>query len=318
MSEQWLSVVLLMMPFGVILADWLFGLPNRCHPLNYLDQLARALAARVNKPENGPAQQRLAGRLMAYMFIGALLISYWGFSTLADIPLFLQALALFILLDWRALFSDLHQVTDRLAKHQEPLARLQLSHRVLRDTHQLTPVQMTQAASESLILNLAHHWFATLFWYALMGIYGALAYRLIAMLAQSWNRKLDTYRQFGQGVDTLKHMLCWPSDLLLALLMCCVGNFHENYRAYQQGFRWPRLHSGRLLAVSASWVNSELGGQRSYHGDIHSFALLGKKNHPILFHDFKLLTQRCYIIAIFYLLLVFYPLLLCRYLFLGL
>ncbi|CAG9295708.1 cobalamin biosynthesis protein CobD/CbiB [Celerinatantimonas diazotrophica] len=318
MNEQWLSVIALLLPIGAAIAEWLLGLPRLWHPLYYFQIVANALSNRVNRAENGPKQQQLAGSMAMWLLLAVILLTYWGLSVLADMPLLLDGISLFLLLTWRPLMHDLKQVSEKLQKGQLPLARLQLAHWVLRDTHQLSQAQITAAASESLIIRLAHGWFATLFWYALFGIYGALTYRIIELLHQTWNRKLADYQQFGKSSDQIHHLLAYVPDLLLAWLMCLIGSPGKNWHQYQLGFRWPRTPSGRLIGITASWLNAQLGGQRYYQGLIRSFALFGAKNQVTLTSDFKHLCIRCYLVAGYYLVLVIYPILLCRYIIIGL
>ncbi|MFM2477587.1 cobalamin biosynthesis protein [Celerinatantimonas sp. MCCC 1A17872] len=318
MNEQWLSVVALFLPIGAAVAEWLLGPSQAWHPLHYFQVFAKALSARVNRAENGLKQQQLAGSIAMWLLIAVILLIYWGLSVLADMPLLLDIVILFFLLTWRPVMHDLKQVSEKLQNGQEPLARMQLANWVLRDTHQLSQAQITAAASESLIIRLAHGWFATLFWYALLGIYGALFYRIIELLHQTWSRKIADYQQFGKSADQLHQLLCYLPDLLLAWLMCLIGSPGKNWRQYQLGFRWPRTPSGRLIGVTSSWLNAQLGGQRYYQGLVSSFALFGPKNQAALTSDFKQLCIRCYLVAGYYLVLVVYPLLLCRYIITGL
>lgn len=318
MTEQWLSVIALLLPLGAAIAEWLLGPPKAWHPLYYFQLLANALSRRVNRAENGLKQQQLAGSLAMWLLLGVILLTYWGLSVLADIPLLLDAVSLFFLLTWRPIMRDLKQVSEKLQRGQEPIARMQLANWVLRDTHQLSQAQVTAAASESLIIRLAHGWFATLFWYAILGVYGALIYRVIELLHQTWNRKLADYRQFGKSSDQMHQLLCYLPDLLLAWLMCLIGSPAKNWHQYQLGFRWPRTPSGRLIGITSSWLNAQLGGQRYYQGQVSSFALFGPKNQVALTNDFKHLCTRCYLVAGYFLTLVIYPILLCRYIIIGL
>ncbi|MFM2486588.1 cobalamin biosynthesis protein CobD/CbiB [Celerinatantimonas yamalensis] len=317
MNEQWLSVVVVLLPLFAISAEWLIGLPGYWHPLYYFRLIAELIAQRVNRPENGVSQQRLAGHLSLLLMVSLPVITYWGLSVLADMPLLLNGVLLFFLLCWRPVMRDLKQTVAKLADQQEPLARIQLSAWVLRDTHQLQQAQITAAASESLILNLAHSWFGVLFWYALGGVYGALVYRLIDILHQCWNRKKPTFGHFGQPVDIIHQWLCWLPDQLISLLMCCFGAMGKNWQQRRLGFRWKRTSSGQLVGICACWLNAELGGQRFYQGKACSSALFGPINHPPLARDFSLLCQRCYFVACCFLLWVVYPILLCRYLVFG-
>lgn len=317
MSDFWLSVGLLLIPLIAVLAEWGIGLPGHWHPLSYYRQLGQILAKRVNRAENGPAQQRQAGALALLILVGLPIAAYWGLSVLADAPLLLDGVLLFFLLSWRPIIHDLTQVMDKMSQQQTASARLQLSNWTLRDTHQLSQNGIGQATGEALILNLAHGWFAVLFWYALLGPAGALAYRLIDLLHQCWNRKYPEFNQFGRPVDSFHRILCWLPDQLLAWLMCIFGNMRQNIAYKNQGFRWIRASSGQLIGITASWMNAELGGQRFYQGMTASYPLFGPKHKPPLAHDFRILRFRCFLTGLNYLIFIIYPILLCRYLIIG-
>lgn len=317
MNTTWLSAGLLALPLVAVLLEWLISLPGHWHPLYYYRQIATAIARRVNRPENGAKQQRLAGTLAMILLVGVPLISYWGFSVLADSPLLLQGLLLIFLLYGRPIDHDLKWVMKEIGDSQVTSARLRLSQWVLRDTHKLEQAQLVSAASESLVINLAQGWFGVLFWYALLGPYAALAYRLIEQLHWSWNPKLERYRHFSRRVSQLHQCLSYLPKQIMGLLMTLFGKIGQNIAARKLGFRWPVPSSGQLIGTASAWLNAELGGQRYYQGIAASFPLFGPKRKPPLIADFRLLRGRCYLVALNYLIFIIYPLLLIHYLVIG-
>ncbi|MFM2482135.1 cobalamin biosynthesis protein [Celerinatantimonas sp. YJH-8] len=317
MNAEWLSVALLILPVFVVLLEWGIGFTGHLNPLYYYQHIAIFIAKRVNRLENGVSQQQLAGLLAMLLLVGVPLAAYWGLSVLADIPLLLEATLLFLLLGWRTIMHDMNLVMNELTSRQSTKARLRLSHWVLRDTHQLEQQQMVSAASESLVLNLAQGWFGVLFWYALLGPYAALCYRLIEQLHWSWNPKLARYQAFGLRASQCHQLLSYLPKQIVGLLMCLFGRVGHNFTLRRQGFRWPQTSSGQLIGITASWLASELGGQRHYEGLPASYPLFGPRRKPPLVSDFRVLRLRCYLTACNYLIFIIYPLLIVRYVISG-
>ncbi len=226
--------------------------------------LGERLAAKVNRSANGPQQQRLAGSIALLSIVLPLSLGLWLFTQLNPLSVVVDSLVLFCLVQWHAPMHRFQQITQLLNKQQHQSARSQLRPWVLRDCEQLSAVGVAKASAEMLLLRLAANWFSVLFWFMVGGIIPALIYRIISELHYAWNPKLSQYRQFGSSASRLYQLLSWLPFQVLARIISLYGNWKTNTQALGQGFRWPYTASGSLISVTASSLQSELGGPRHY------------------------------------------------------
>ncbi|MDO6763636.1 cobalamin biosynthesis protein [Agarivorans sp. 1_MG-2023] len=222
------------------------------------------LANKVNRSTNGPKQQRLAGAIALLTVLTPLALGIALFNQLNPLSALLDALLLLCLLQWQAPMHSFHRITLLLNKQLHQQARGILRPWVLRDCDGLSAVGVAKASAEMLLLRLAANWFGVIFWFMLGGIVPALIYRIISELHLAWNPKLSQYRQFGNSASRFYQALSWLPFQLLALIICVYGKLSRNKAALSQGFRWPYSASGKLISVSASSLQSELGGPRHY------------------------------------------------------
>ncbi len=111
---------------------------------------------------------------------------------------------------------------------------------------------------EATALNALRRWFAVLFWFLLLGPVGALAYRLLALLAVSPMRSLATVETVV-GARQVLGWLEWPVAQLMSLSMALVGNFDAAWKAWREAHGNQRAASTVFLgAVARASVSAEL------------------------------------------------------------
>jgi AmpE protein len=110
----------------------------------------------------------------------------------------------------------------------------------------------------AVVVNALRRWFAVMFWFLLLGPFGALLYRLSAQLVEGalFERLPERNRE---GAHRLLAVLEWPVAQLMTLSMALVGNFDTVYRAWREahGNRWS-LEPAFLGAVARASVSAEL------------------------------------------------------------
>jgi len=111
---------------------------------------------------------------------------------------------------------------------------------------------------EATVLNALRRWFAVLFWFLLLGPVGALAYRLLALMAESPMRARVPVEPLALA-QRLLAWIEWPVAQLMAFSMALVGNFDTAWKAWRQA-HGERLAGGIgfLGAVARASVNAEL------------------------------------------------------------
>ena len=119
--------------------------------------------------------------------------------------------------------------------------------------HEDTPSLVT-----AVVVNGLRRWFAVMFWFWLLGPFGALIYRLTALLVESvLSAQLPTANR--EGARRLLAVLEWPVVQVMTLSIALTGNFDTVYRAWREahGDRWS-LEQDVLGAVARASVNIEL------------------------------------------------------------
>lgn len=111
---------------------------------------------------------------------------------------------------------------------------------------------------EATVLNALRRWFAVLFWFLLLGPAGALAYRLLALLAVGPMRSLADVETVV-GARQVLSWLEWPVAQLMSLSMALVGNFDTAFKAWREahGSSWA-ASTDFLGAVARASVSAEL------------------------------------------------------------
>ena len=123
------------------------------------------------------------------------------------------------------------------------------------------------ALVEAVFRNALHRWFGVLWWFLLLGPFGALLYRLVAFSSEgAFSRLLPA--QALAGARTLHALLDWPVAQLMTLSMALVGNFDAVFTAWRaaHGNRW-QLDSAFLGAAARASVRSELAEEAEEYAE---------------------------------------------------
>ncbi|PPU93811.1 membrane protein [Xanthomonas albilineans] len=110
-------------------------------------------------------------------------------------------------------------------------------------------------------------WFAVLFWFLLLGPFGALGYRLLALsVAGPYAARLPPAT--AAGARLLLGALEWPVAHLMAFSLALVGNFEAVFGVWRAlgGGRW-RLDSGFIGPVACASVRGELDAEAHDYSD---------------------------------------------------
>lgn len=120
---------------------------------------------------------------------------------------------------------------------------------------------------EAVFVGAMRRWFGVLWWFLLLGPFGALLYRLTALAAESgFSSRLPA--QTHAGARDLHALLDWPVAQLMTLSMALVGNFDAVFNAWRSagGNAW-RLDLAFLGAAASASVNSELAEEAQEYAE---------------------------------------------------
>jgi AmpE protein len=114
------------------------------------------------------------------------------------------------------------------------------------------------ALVEAVFGNALARWFGVLFWFLLLGPFGAVLYRLTALAAASGHSALLPERTL-HGARHFKRLLDWPVAQLVTLSMALVADFDTVFGAWRgAGGDALRLDVSFLGAAARASVRSEL------------------------------------------------------------
>ena len=124
--------------------------------------------------------------------------------------------------------------------------------------HGGAPTVEGPALVEAVFANARQRWFGVLFWFLLLGPFGALLYRLAALAADGEPAGTLPAATHA-GARWLLALLDWPVAQLMALSLALVGNFDSVVGAWKEhGGASLRLDADFLGAAARASVRSEL------------------------------------------------------------
>ena len=138
-----------------------------------------------------------------------------------QIPILLyifDAIAIFYCLAGTTLIREVREVFLALDRSLEE-GRKQVARIVGRDTSELSAQEVRTAALETLAENLSDGVIAPLFWLAILGTPGMLAYKMVNTLDSMIGYKTDRYRDFGCWAAHIDDIANYIPARLTALLM---------------------------------------------------------------------------------------------------
>jgi len=201
---------------------------------------------------------------------GVVVNGAWVFYGLANTGLVSEGRAVFAALDHAGLEAG----------------RRQLARIVGRDTARLDAQQIRVAVLESLAENLSDGVVAPLFYYALAGVPGLMAYKMVNTLDSMVGYRNARYEQFGKFAARLDDAANLVPARLTAGLLAALGGSREacgrGFRfIFAYGHRHKSPNAGYPEAALAGVLNCRFGGPNYYHGQLVPKPYIGHHPHPI-------------------------------------
>ena len=263
-----------------LLLEAFIPIPSRWKP-SALRPLLDRLVKRVHHAYSSTSQQWITGVLLPSVVVVPSLIGSWSFRNLAPSDALFDVVLLMWLLESHSVKERLHAIQQLLKQKKIALARLQLGAGVLRDTQSLSEMGLCKAAIEMSLLRLVKQWLTVGFVYLLLGIHGALFYRLIQLIAQACNLKLPANRICGELSARLTQAFNLVPVYSIVLLQTLLPRGILAWKTAFRQFRlWPDLISGLVLIHTSTSLNLGLGGPRFYSGTKVRYPRIGGITDP--------------------------------------
>jgi adenosylcobinamide-phosphate synthase len=268
---------------GYALDLWLADPEGWPHPVRTYGALITAGERQLNHgPHRFLKGAGLAGGLVAGTFVSFELLHRLlrrlplGWAVAADAVWVYYGLAnTGLVREGRAVFAVLEG--EGLAAGRRQLARI-----VGRDTARLDARQIRTAVLESLAENLSDGVVAPLCAYALGGVPGLMAYKMVNTLDSMVGYRSPRYEQFGKfaaRLDDVANLL--PARLTAGLLAALGGSGRALRFIFRFGNQHKSPNAGYPEAALAGILDCRFGGPNYYHGQLVPKPYIGDNPRPI-------------------------------------
>ena len=293
-------------PFSLLigwLLDLFFGDPQKLpHPVVWFGKMIASCDHHYNKRTH----RKLKGALTAitlilfifafawmirkFLGVFALFIFDGTHQQVYQIPLLLyifDALAIFYCLAGTTLIREVREVFLALDRSLEE-GRKQVARIVGRDTSELSAQEVRTAALETLAENLSDGVIAPLFWLAILGTPGMLAYKMVNTLDSMIGYKTDRYRDFGcwaAHIDDIANYI--PARLTAFLMVLGTGRLGLLRFVWKNGRNHASPNSGYPESALAAILDCRFGGPHYYFGELFDKPYIGTNDRPLTTEDMK-------------------------------
>ena len=242
---------------------------------------------------NKGCYRKLKGALMAIIYITGVFVVVWFLRTILSSHLsplttnLFDVVVIFFCLAGTTLIREVRQVFLALDRSLDE-GRKQVARIVGRDTSELSAQEVRTAALETLAENLSDGVIAPLFWFAILGVPGMLAYKMVNTLDSMIGYKTDRYRNFGcwaAHIDDIANYI--PARITALLMIIAAGKPHLTAFVWRNGRNHASPNSGYPEAALAGILNCRFGGPHYYFGQLFDKPFIGTNDHPLTTDDMK-------------------------------
>ena len=232
------------------------------HPAVVIGRAVGVLDARMNDDTRGAGAFAVSIMLVGAIALGLMLMVLPG--------IWAEVIVGAVLLAQKSLVEHVQRVGDALRLSLGE-ARRAVAMIVGRDVRDMDAPAVARGAIESAAENLSDGVIAPAFWFAIGGLPGLLAYKIVNTADSMIGYRTPKYENFGWAAAKLDDILNWIPARLTALLIWGItrrgswGNIAADaslHRSPNAG--WPEAAMAPALGVS-------LSGPRSYDGVIEDF-----------------------------------------------
>lgn len=319
------------LPFILVcgwIMDLLLGDPARLpHPVVYMGKWISHWEHRLNKGNHRKAKGAIfaiASIALVYCLFEALwLLPEWmdfivpssflqslspACQTVVTEGSYILFMAFFILMTFfclagHTLRKEVRMVFEATDESLEK-GRRQVARIVGRDTQQLSAQEVRTAALETLAENLSDGVIAPLFWFALLGVPGMLAYKMVNTLDSMIGYQNERYKDFGcwaAHIDDIANYIPARLTAIIMLLANALMRFGLFSLPRHLAFVWrnARNHaspnSGWPEAALAGILDCRFGGTHNYFGQAFYKPHIGTNPRPLTTKDMQISISVCFV-----------------------
>ncbi len=262
------------------------------HPVTWIGRLIAWCDATWNSPDQSADERRLWGvATLALLVVVSFLV---GRVLEQLLPMVLCAVIASSLLAQRSLYRHVADVAEALETGGLTAGRKAVSMIVGRDPEQLDEAGVGRAAIESLAENFSDGIVAPLFWLAVLGMPGGIAYKAVNTADSMIGHKSEKYLAFGWASARFDDLVNLPASRLAALWLIAAAGFLPGgspQRAWATVRRDARFHrspnAGWPEAAMAGALGLKLNGPRIYDGEIVDDPYMGDGRSAVTMADIR-------------------------------
>jgi adenosylcobinamide-phosphate synthase len=296
--DNWMSVILPLLTGWAL--DLLIGDPAWLpHPIVWFGKAIATCEHHLNKGLHRKAK----GAFSAISLIVLVFIITWGLRHLCSIfnsqfsilnfqfSTIFDTIVIFYCLAGTTLIREVRKVFLALDRSLDE-GRKQVARIVGRDTKELSAQEVRTAALETLAENLSDGVIAPLFWFAILGTPGMLAYKMVNTLDSMIGYRTERYLDFGCWAARIDDIANYIPARLTALLMVLPnivvkGKWSLVNFVFKNGSKHASPNSGYPEAALAGLLNCRFGGPHYYFGQVFDKPYIGENDRPLTTDDMK-------------------------------
>jgi len=276
-------VDILLILFIALAVDLILGEPPRIiHPVVWMGKVNSFLEARG--VGHRPLAQFMYGAVMTLVAIGLFAVpAYFILFYLKSLSLAAYVVVGAVLLKSTFSLKELRRVVLKvkrlLLKEELDEARFELRSLVSRDTRGLPKPLLVSAAVEAVAENICDSFVAPLFYFLLLGVPGAIAYRVVNTLDAMVGYHGE-YEYLGKFVSRLDDVLNFLPARLSALLIVLTAFLSR--RDGRGSWQTVLDSHSRTESPNAGWSMSAVAGALNVQLEKKEHYKLGKRGVPLV------------------------------------
>lgn len=266
--------------------DLMFGDPPRLPHL--IVGFGKSISFFEHRLNMEPARG-LKGGLVATGLTAAAFVATWGLlhflSPWPPAVMAVETIMIFYCLAGTTLIREVRMVFESLDRSLDD-GRRQVSRIVGRDTGRLTDTEIRTAALETLSENLSDGVVAPLFWFALLGVPGMVAYKMVNTLDSMIGYRNARYREFGRvaaRIDDVANYI--PARLTALLIVIAAGRPGLLGFVGRFGNQHASPNSGYPESALAGVLDCRFGGPHDYFGETVVKPFIGDNSRELTTAD---------------------------------
>jgi adenosylcobinamide-phosphate synthase len=264
------------------------------HPVQWFGAMIASADKSLNNMPTNPTQSRFGGALALVLVLLATALPAWLVSQVLERftagPV-IEALLATTLIAQKSLRQHVLEVYRALSNSLQD-GRIAVAKIVGRDTRNLDESGVAKAALESLAENTADGIVAPVFWFAVLGLPGIVAYKVVNTADSMIGHKSDRYLHFGFAAAKLDDLVNLPASRLSALFFAGAAFLSSQQSAlaslaaaWRDADKHRSPNAGWPESAMAGGLGLRFGGPRSYEGEIVELPYMGDGRDQLTRHD---------------------------------